>query len=116
MATFDKTSSNEFIPTQTLISGNLKLTGAKPPKGLDSHSPDSGSDVLAGPVGNPSIQAVTSVFASSAGGTLSVFGDALANNMTISRDAAGKILVNGGAVPVLGGTPTVANPGVRPGR
>src|SRR4051794_28636151 len=109
MATFDKTSSNEFIPTQTLISGNLKLTGAKPPKGLDSHSPDSGSDVLAGPVGNPSIQAVTSVFASSAGGTLSVFGDALANNMTISRDAAGKILVNGGAVPVLGGTPTVAN-------
>jgi hypothetical protein len=27
----------------------------------------------------------------------------------LSRDAAGKILVNGGAVPVLGGTPTVAN-------
>ena len=26
-----------------------------------------------------------------------------------SRDAAGKILVNGGAVKVLGGTPTVAN-------
>src|SRR3954463_13757296 len=109
MATFDKTSSNEFIPTQTLISGNLKLTGAKPPKGLDSHSPDSGSDVLAGTGGSTSIQAVTSVFASSAGGILSVFGDALANNMTISRDAAGKILVNGGAVPGLGGTPTVAN-------
>src|SRR4051794_41956063 len=92
MATFDKTSSNEFIPTQTLISGNLKLTGAKPPKGLDSHSPDSGSDVLAGPVGNPSIQAVTSVFASSAGGSLSGVGEALANHININRDGAGQIL------------------------
>src|SRR5262249_34709510 len=29
--------------------------------------------------------------------------------ITVSRDAAGHILVNGGAVRVLGGTPTVAN-------
>src|SRR5207248_1732257 len=43
---------------------------------------------------------------------LSVFGDLLSNTITISRDAAGKILVNGGAVPVLGGTPTVANTSV----
>src|SRR5687768_4107587 len=43
------------------------------------------------------------------GGTLSVFGDALDNNITVSRDAAGKLLVNGGAVAVGGGTPTVAN-------
>src|SRR5687768_11477366 len=43
------------------------------------------------------------------GGTLSVFGDALDNNITVSRDAAGKLLVNGGAVAVSGGTPTVAN-------
>src|SRR5262245_27668996 len=41
--------------------------------------------------------------------TLSVFGDANNNTITITRDAAGKILVNGGAVHVLGGTPTVAN-------
>jgi Ca2+-binding RTX toxin-like protein len=52
--------------------------------------------------------AVTSSFTSSAG-TLSTFGDALGNTITFSRDAAGKVLVNGGAVPVLGGTPTVAN-------
>src|SRR5436190_21980428 len=42
-------------------------------------------------------------------GMLSVFGDSAANTITVSRDAAGKILVNGGAVGVKGGTPTVAN-------
>jgi len=42
-------------------------------------------------------------------GQLSVFGDTLDNTITASRDAAGKILVNGGAVPVVGGTATVAN-------
>src|SRR5207248_6998639 len=31
------------------------------------------------------------------------------NTITVSRDAAGKILVNGGAVAVTGGTATVAN-------
>jgi Ca2+-binding RTX toxin-like protein len=40
---------------------------------------------------------------------LSVTGDSLDNSITISRDAAGRILVNGGAVPVAGGNPTVAN-------
>jgi Ca2+-binding RTX toxin-like protein len=40
---------------------------------------------------------------------LSVFDDSLDNNIMVSRNAAGTILVNGGAVPVLGGTPTVAN-------
>src|SRR5215213_12020038 len=49
------------------------------------------------------------VTASFAGGTMSVFGDNLNNNITVSRDAAGKLLVNGGAVNVLGGTATVAN-------
>src|SRR5207248_1189647 len=38
-----------------------------------------------------------------------VLGDANENTITLSRDAAGTILVNGGAVRVLGGTPTVAN-------
>jgi Ca2+-binding RTX toxin-like protein len=40
---------------------------------------------------------------------LSVFGDNLGNAINISRNAAGTILVNGGAVPVAGGTPSVAN-------
>jgi Ca2+-binding RTX toxin-like protein len=42
-------------------------------------------------------------------GTLSVNGDAASNTIVISRDAAGKLLVNGGAVAVAGGTATVAN-------
>src|SRR5262245_7920481 len=49
------------------------------------------------------------VTASFSAGALSVFGDNLDNTITISRDAAGKILVNGGAVAVVGGTSTVAN-------
>ena len=52
--------------------------------------------------------AVTASFLPTSG-SLTVFGDALDNNIVVSRDAAGKILVNGGAVTVLGGTPTVAN-------
>jgi Ca2+-binding RTX toxin-like protein len=49
------------------------------------------------------------VTASFSNGVLSVFGDALDNSIVASRNAAGGILINGGAVSVLGGTPTVAN-------
>jgi len=56
--------------------------------------------------GDVTTQAVTGSFGS---GIVSVFGDALNNNLTVSRNAAGTILVNGGAVSVTGGTPTVAN-------
>ena len=52
--------------------------------------------------------AITATFLPGAG-LLSVFGDSLDNTITISRNAAGTILVNGGAVAVIGGTPTVAN-------
>jgi Ca2+-binding RTX toxin-like protein len=44
-----------------------------------------------------------------AAGVLNVLGDFADNNIVVSRDAAGHILVNGGAVSVTGGTPTVAN-------
>src|SRR5262245_29703306 len=52
--------------------------------------------------------AVTAFFNPSTG-VLTVFGDNLDNNIVISRNAAGVILVNGGAIPILGGTATVAN-------
>src|SRR5262245_55680021 len=42
-------------------------------------------------------------------GLLSVFGDSLDDTIVISRDAAGHILVNGGAVPIVGGQATVGN-------
>ncbi len=52
--------------------------------------------------------AVTAFFTASSG-VLTVTGDSQDNTITISRNAAGSILVNGGAVAVLGGSPTVAN-------
>jgi Ca2+-binding RTX toxin-like protein len=51
---------------------------------------------------------VTSVFIPSPG-ILVVLGNSADNTIVVSRDAAGKLLVNGGAVAVLGGVPTVAN-------
>ncbi len=42
-------------------------------------------------------------------GVLAILGDGAANTLTVSRDAAGQLLVNGGAIAVAGGTPTVAN-------
>ena len=59
-------------------------------------------------LGDRVVPAVTAFF-SPAAGTLSVFGDTADNAVAVSRDAAGKILVNGGAVAILGGTATVAN-------
>ena len=55
--------------------------------------------------------AVTAFFNPSTG-VLTVMGDNLDNTITVSRNAAGNILVNGGAVAILGGTPTVANTGL----
>lgn len=52
--------------------------------------------------------AITAVF-SAAAGELRVVGDDQDNNVVISRDAGGTILVNNGAVVIAGGTPTVAN-------
>jgi Ca2+-binding RTX toxin-like protein len=61
---------------------------------------------LAAAIGPPASAASSSTFAN---GVLSVSGDGAANSVVISRDAAGKILVNNGAVAVIGGSPTVAN-------
>src|SRR5262249_62410348 len=54
------------------------------------------------------LPAVTATYVA-AGGTLQVVGDALDNTVVVSRDAAGNILVNNGAVVIQGGPATVAN-------
>src|SRR4051812_42002201 len=59
-------------------------------------------------LGERIVLSVTASFSPTAG-VLSVFGDQLDNTIVVSRDAAGQIFVNGGAVSVVGGTPTVAN-------
>jgi Ca2+-binding RTX toxin-like protein len=55
--------------------------------------------------------ATTATFSQGAG-VLSVFDDNIGHTIVTSRDAAGNILVNGGAVAVAGGRPTVANTGI----
>jgi Ca2+-binding RTX toxin-like protein len=52
--------------------------------------------------------ATTSSF-SPATGQLTIIGDATGNSIVTSRDAAGRILINGGSVTPVGGVPTVAN-------
>jgi Ca2+-binding RTX toxin-like protein len=54
----------------------------------------------------PASAATTATFSN---GVLVVSGDSADNSIVISCDAAGRILVNGGAIVVTGGTPTVAN-------
>ena len=65
------------------------------------------------------LPAVTATF-SAAQGVLTVIGDAQDNTIAVSRDAAGSILVNSGAVTIQGGKATVANtsahPALRAGR
>jgi Ca2+-binding RTX toxin-like protein len=55
------------------------------------------------------ITPAVNAFFTGGAGVLSVFGDSSDNTIVISRNAAGTILVNGGAVPVIGGSATVAN-------
>ena len=52
--------------------------------------------------------ATTATF-SAGSGLLSEFGDAANNSLITSRDSTGRILVNNGAVPIVGGTATIAN-------
>lgn len=52
------------------------------------------------------IESISAVFAD---GILTINGDDQDNTITVSRDAAGAISVNGGAVPVTGGVPSIAN-------
>ena len=59
-------------------------------------------------LGDRILPAVTAVFVPSTG-VLTVLGDAANNAIDISRNAAGAILVNGGAIQVVGGAPTVGN-------
>src|SRR4051794_33100731 len=59
-------------------------------------------------LGERIVLSVTASFAPTTG-VLSVFGDQLENTIVVSRDTAGHVLVNGGAISVTGGEPTVAN-------
>jgi hypothetical protein len=68
-----------------------------------------GSVIAAGVMAATSAPANAATTATFTSGTLAVTGDSANNTITLSRDAAGRILVNNGAISVVGGTPTVAN-------
>jgi Ca2+-binding RTX toxin-like protein len=65
--------------------------------------------LAAGVIAAAAVPASAATTATFSAGVLTVTGDSADNSITISRDAAGRILVNGGAIAVVGGTPTVAN-------
>ncbi|MCE9526782.1 MAG: hypothetical protein K8R36_12095, partial [Planctomycetales bacterium] len=58
------------------------------------------------PLGSRLTPAVSALFS---GGVLTVIGDAANNTIEVSRNAAGNLLINGGAVSIKQGNPTVAN-------
>jgi Ca2+-binding RTX toxin-like protein len=68
-----------------------------------------GTMLAAGAFAAMSAPANAATTATLSSGVLSVLGDSADNSITISRDAAGKLLLNDGAIAVSGGTPTVAN-------
>jgi Ca2+-binding RTX toxin-like protein len=68
-----------------------------------------GAVISAGAIALASQPASAATTANFANGVLTVFGDGGNNTINVSRNAAGTLLVNGGAVNVVGGTATVAN-------
>ncbi len=93
---------------KTIIPAKKTSIGVIATRDLEIFNPEPATEKESGAKdgGDVSIQAVTASFTN---GTLTVFGDSADNTTTVSRNAAGQILVNGGAVSVIGGTPTVAN-------
>jgi Ca2+-binding RTX toxin-like protein len=73
------------------------------------HASASAAVSAAEPLAERSSLALPPVTSTFVGGVLAAFGSNDANTIEFSRNAAGQILVNDGAVPVLGGTSTVAN-------
>ena len=79
----------------TLEDAMAAVQAATPKRGIDSAA-------------SVSPGAITSVFIPGTG-TLVVLGTNADDSIVVSRDLAGRLLVNDGTVAVLGGTPTVAN-------
>ena len=68
-----------------------------------------GTALAAGVIAATAVPASAATTATFSAGVLTVLGDGADNSIVISRDAAGQILVNDGAVTVAGGPPTVGN-------
>ncbi len=88
------------------VSEFLKKGSARRSSKRVAPKPRSGFEIE--PMEGRVLMSVGAVF-SEAAGVLTVLGDSKDNSIAISREASGNILINGGAVSIAGGTPTVAN-------
>ena len=84
------------VDTDTIGSADAETTDA------------AGSTLASSSAAKPGQNGITATFTPSTS-SLTVNGDSRDNGLTLSRDAAGKILVNDGTVTIKGGTPTVTN-------
>ncbi|MGZ4671231.1 MAG: calcium-binding protein [Ilumatobacteraceae bacterium] len=98
-----RTAGKERGRTGRLFVGAATMMGAGT---MSVTALSAGAVAAAGPVPFASAGGTSAVFTL---GVLTVVGDAQDNSIVISRDAAGNILVNGGAIPIRGGRPTVVN-------
>src|SRR5260370_23085277 len=94
---------------QSWLSRMLKQKSRPPVSRSGRKQPDRGRVLpTLEQLGERILPAVSATFSPGAH-VLTVFGDAQSNTIVVSRDVAGNILVNGGAISVAGGAPTVAN-------
>jgi hypothetical protein len=96
--------SRGFSQDHVLVETNAEEEG--PPGAQQTPAPLVRPDLGASQRAHPSVDVG---FGCPCTGLLSIFGDKLDNGIVVSRDLAGYILINGGAVSVTGGVPTVAN-------
>ena len=99
------------VPTTLSVMPGLSTTPGQPPTmGVPLNQAQSAFRALSShaSAGASPTSSISAVFMAPVG-VLSVIGAAQNNTIVVSRDAAGSLLVNGGAVPIQGPTPTVAN-------
>jgi Ca2+-binding RTX toxin-like protein len=96
------------VPTSLVVIPDLPTEpGTSPTMGVTLAQTRAAYQALAA----PALAAATGITATYMApvGVLSVVGTTLDDTIVVSRDAAGNLLVNGGAVPIQGGPATVAN-------
>jgi Ca2+-binding RTX toxin-like protein len=99
----NKRNGDKAVITQDAVAFDQQMSA----ESAASSTSTGGVITSAAPIG-ANARAVTGTYIPSSG-VLSVSGTNAANTIELSRNAAGEILVNNGASPIVGGTPTVAN-------
>jgi Ca2+-binding RTX toxin-like protein len=103
-------ASASGVPTTlSVLPGLPTAPGGTPTIGVPLDQVQAAAQALGAGTRSPTAaHGVTAVFMAPVG-VLAVTGTAQNDTIVVSRDAAGTLLVNAGAVPIVGGTATVAN-------